>query len=173
MGAAVLETRRLRLREIDAGDAAFILELVNDPDWLRFIGDRGVRTLEDARGYIDRGPRSLYQKLGFGLWLVALKDGDVPIGMCGLIKRDTLDDVDLGYAFLPAFRGQGYARESAEAARDYAFEVLGLDRLVAITDPANDPSGKLLERLGFRFEDTIPYGTEGEVSRLYGLNAAH
>ena len=172
MGAVVLETRRLRLREIDAGDAAFILELVNDPDWIRFIGDRGVRTLEDARGYIDRGPRSLYQKLGFGLWLVVLKDSGTPLGMCGLIKRHTLEHVDLGYAFLPAHRGKGYARESAEAARDYAFEVLGLDKLVAITDPSNDPSGKLLERLGFRFEGTIPYGTEGEVSSLYGLEPA-
>ncbi|HUP98204.1 MAG TPA: GNAT family N-acetyltransferase [Usitatibacter sp.] len=172
MGAKILETARLELREIDAGDAAFILELVNDPDWIRFIGDRGVRSLDDARGYIERGPASMYRKLGFGLWLVARKEGDVPIGMCGLIKRDTLEHVDLGYAFLPAYRGQGYARESAEAARDYAFEVLGLDRLVAITDPANDPSGKLLERLGFAFEDTIPYGTQGEVSRLYGLNTA-
>jgi ribosomal-protein-alanine N-acetyltransferase len=172
VGAVVLETQRLRLREIDAGDAPFILELVNDPDWIRFIGDRGVRTLEDARGYIERGPRSLYAKLGFGLWLVSLKDGGTPIGMCGLIKRDTLEHVDLGYAFMPAFRGQGYAKESAEAARDYAFEVLGLDRLVAITDPANDPSGKLLERLGFRFEATIPYGTEGDVSSLYALDPA-
>jgi ribosomal-protein-alanine N-acetyltransferase len=172
VGAVVLETQRLTLREIDAGDAPFILELVNDPDWIRFIGDRGVRTLEDARGYIERGPRSLYAKLGFGLWLVSLKDGGTPIGMCGLIKRDTLEHVDLGYAFMPAFRGQGYAKESAEAARDYAFEVLGLDRLVAITDPANDPSGKLLERLGFRFEATIPYGTEGDVSSLYALDPA-
>ena len=172
MGAVVLETQRLRLREIDAGDAPFILELVNDPDWIRFIGDRGVRTLEDARGYIERGPRSLYAKLGFGLWLVVLKDTGTPIGMCGLIKRDTLEHVDVGYAFMPAYRGQGYAKESAEAARDYAFEVLGLDRLVAITDPANDPSGKLLERLGFRFEATIPYGTEGDVSSLYALDPA-
>jgi RimJ/RimL family protein N-acetyltransferase len=172
VGAVVLETQRLTLREIDAGDAPFILELVNDPDWIRFIGDRGVRTLEDARGYIERGPRSLYAKLGFGLWLVLLKDGDTPIGMCGLIKRDTLAHVDLGYAFMPAYRGRGYAKESAEAARDYAFEVLGLDRLVAITDPANDPSGKLLERLGFRFEATIPYGTEGDVSSLYALDPA-
>ena len=166
----VLETARLRLREIDAGDAAFILELVNDPGWLRYIGDRGVRTLDDARGYIDRGPQALYRKLGFGLWLVELKDGGTPIGMCGLIKRDTLEHVDLGYAFLPKWRGHGYAQESAAAARDYAFEVLGLDRIVAVTTPDNEASGKLLGRLGFTFEGLIPW-TGGEQSTLYGLNA--
>ena len=97
----VLETARLRLRHLRADDSQFILELVNDPDWLRFIGDRGVRTVEDARGYIEKGPMQMYSRLGFGLDLVELKDG-TPIGMCGLIKRATLHDVDIGFAFMPA-----------------------------------------------------------------------
>ena len=166
----VLETARLALRYLTAADSAFILELVTDPDWLRFIGDRGVRTAEDARGYIERGPMKLYERLGFGLYLVALKDG-TPLGMCGLIKRASLEDVDIGFALLPAFRGRGYANEAACAVRDYAFEVLGLERIVAITAPGNEASAKLLERLGFAYERTIPSVSGGEVSRLYARNA--
>ena len=166
----VLETARLALRYLTPADSAFILELVTDPDWLRFIGDRGVRTAEDARGYIETGPMKLYERLGFGLYLVALKDG-TPLGMCGLIKRDSLEEVDIGFAFLPAFRGHGYASEAACAVRDYAFEVLGLERIVAITSPDNDSSARLLERLGFAYEKTIPWQSAGEVSRLYALNA--
>ena len=166
----VLETERLGLRHLEARDAAFILELVNDPDWLRFIGDRNVRSEQDARAYLEKGPMALYARLGFGLYLVALRDG-TPIGMCGLIKRDSLADVDIGFAFLPRFRGQGYAYESAVAARDYGTEVLGLARIVAITDPGNHASSKLLERLGFRYEATIPHDLGGEVSRLYGFSA--
>ena len=167
----VLETARLALRHLTAADAPFILELVNDPYWLRFIGDRGVRTIEDARGYIERGPITMYARLGFGLYLVALKDRGTPIGLCGLIKRDSLEDVDIGFAFLPAFRGHGYAHESACAVRDYAAEVLGLERVVAITAPDNETSERLLERLGFAYESTIAWGTEGDVSRLYAFRA--
>src|SRR6185503_20091394 len=104
----VLETERLILRWLSVEDAAFILELVNDPGWLRFIGDRGVRTLEDARNYILNGPVAMYQRVGFGLYLVELKQSATPIGICGLIERAGLEDIDIGYAFLPAFRGQGY-----------------------------------------------------------------
>ncbi len=166
----VLQSARLVLRHLCAADSAFILELVNDPDWLRFIGDRGVRTVEDARGYIEKGPMKLYERLGFGLDAVELRDG-TPLGLCGLIKRDSLEDVDIGFAFLPAFRGQGYALESAVAVRDYATEVLGLERIVAITAPDNDASARLLERLGFAYECQIARGGEGEDSRLYSLNA--
>lgn len=166
----VLETERLALRHLCAGDAAFIFDLVTDPDWLRFIGDRDVRSVEDARRYIEGGPMKLYERLGFGLYLVALKDG-TPLGMCGLIKRASLEDVDIGFAFLPEFRGHGYAQEAAGAVRDYAFEVLGLERIVAITAPENHASARLLERLGFAYERTIPSQSAGEVSRLYALNA--
>lgn len=165
----VLETARLRLRHLTTADSAFILELVTDPDWLRFIGDRGVRTAEDARAYIENGPMKLYERLGFGLYLVALEDG-TPLGMCGLIKRDSLEDVDIGFALLPAFRGRGYAHEAACAVRDYAFEVLGLERIVAITSPDNDASARLLERLGLAYERTIPGPSGGQVSRLFALN---
>lgn len=163
----MFETQRLTLREFAPGDCAFILELLNDPGWKRFIGDRGIRTLEDARGYIERGPMAMYARLGFGLYRVALKEGDVPIGMCGLIKRDTLEHVDLGFAFLPAYRGQGYAYESALLMRDYGVQELQLERIVAITSPDNDTSGKLLLRLGFDDAGTLPWGTEGETSRYY------
>ena len=165
-----LETARLALRHLTPADSAFILELVNDPDWLRFIGDRGVRTLADARAYIEKGPMKLYECLGFGLDVVALRNG-MPIGLCGLIKRDSLEDVDIGFAFLPAFRGRGYANEAACAVRDYAIEVLALERIVAITAPENDASARLLERLGFTYEKTIPWQSAGEVSCLYALNA--
>jgi RimJ/RimL family protein N-acetyltransferase len=162
-----LSTERLELRPFDAGDEPFILALLNDPDWIRFIGDRNIRTLTDAGGYIERILKS-QARFGFSLLRVALKD-DTPIGMCGLIKRDNFEDIDIGFAFMPDYRGQGYARESAEAVRDYAIEVLGLDRLVAFTDLENHASGKLLERLGFTYEGEIPWG-EGR-STLYGFNA--
>ena len=162
----VLETRRLSLRPLRDGDEPFILELLNDPGWIKYIGDRKVRTLEDAGGYIGRVLQS-QQRLGFSLLHAALKDG-TPAGLCGLIKRDAFEDVDLGYAFLPAFRGQGLAAEAGEAVRDYAVEVLGLERLVAFTTPDNVASCRLLERIGFEYEGLIPWGTEGEMSTLYG-----
>ena len=138
----VLETERLVLRRFDTGDAQFILELVNDPDWLRFIGDKSVRNLEDARGYIQKGPVDMYARHGFGLYCVELKSDATPIGMCGLLKRDTLEDVDIGFAFLPRFRSQGYGHEAALATLAYGAHVLGLKRIVATTTPDNDASGR-------------------------------
>src|ERR1051326_2497227 len=116
-GAPVIvhETARLKLRELGADDAAFILELVNEPGWLRFVGDRNVHSLDDARGYIARGPAASYEKHGFGLWAVELAASGEPLGMCGLVRRATLEDVDLGFAFLSRHWGQGYAREAAAA----------------------------------------------------------
>ena len=163
-----LSTERLDLRPFDAGDEPFVLALLNDPDWIRFIGDRNIRTLTDAGGYIERILKS-QARFGFSLLRVGLKD-DTPIGMCGLIKRDNFEHIDIGFAFMPDYRGQGYAREAAEAVRDYAVEVLGLDRIVAFTDVQNHASGKLLERIGFIYEGEIPWG-EGGRSTLYGYNA--
>jgi RimJ/RimL family protein N-acetyltransferase len=162
----VLDTERLAMRPLRDGDAPFILELLNDPDWIRFIGDRNVRTLDDARGYIGRVLES-QEKFGFSLLHTALRDG-TPAGLCGLIKRDTFQYVDLGFAFLPAFRGKGYAAEAGAAVRDYGIEVLGLPRLVAFTDPENQASCRLLERLGFAFEGLIPWDADGSLSTLYG-----
>ncbi|HYE00876.1 MAG TPA: GNAT family N-acetyltransferase [Alphaproteobacteria bacterium] len=151
----VIETERLALRRLTAADAPFILELLNDPGWLRFIGDRGVRTLEDAARYIQDGPMRMVERLGFGLDLVTLKGDGTPIGLCGLIKRDGLDDVDIGFAFLPGFRGAGYAREAAAAAMAHGRAAHGIGRIVAIVDPENERSVRLLEALGLRRERTI------------------
>src|SRR3982751_3973205 len=147
----VLETDRLVLRRMSADDADFMLGLLNDPSWLRFIGDRGVRTREDARAYILKGPVDMYERLGFGIYLTELKEEGVPIGICGLVKRDFLEDVDIGFALLPGFWGQGYAYEAASAVMEHAREALGLKRLVAITNPENPRSVRLLEKLGFSF----------------------
>jgi RimJ/RimL family protein N-acetyltransferase len=148
----VLETKRLSLRWLETNDADFILQLVNEPSWLRFIGDKGIRTVEDARNYIEEGPVAMYRRLGFGLYLVELRESGEPIGICGLIKRDALEDVDLGFAFLPAFWGKGYAFESAAAVMDYGRRTFKLSRLLAITSQDNEVSARLLEKLGFHFE---------------------
>jgi RimJ/RimL family protein N-acetyltransferase len=160
--ARILETPRLVLRELDANDSAFMLGLLNDPDWIRYIGDRGVRTVEEARKYLDERLVSMYARLGFGLWGVELRDGGGPIGICGLVKRDTLESVDLGFAFMPAYRGQGYAYESALASREYGIRTLGLDRLLAIATPINLASVRLLEKLGFRHERDMPWQGDAE-----------
>jgi RimJ/RimL family protein N-acetyltransferase len=147
----VLETERLILRHLTGDDAAFMLGLLNEPNWIRFIGDRNVRTLEQARDYILTGPIELQARLGFGFRLVELKASKCAIGLCGLAKRDYLDDVDIGFAFLPQFCGQGYAYEAAVAALDHAQTKLGLKRIVATTRPDNNLSIQLLEKLGLRF----------------------
>lgn len=163
----VLETERLTLRHLCEDDAEFILALLNEPSFLKFIGDKGVRTLEDARIYILKGPVDMYARLGFGLYLTELKDGNVPIGMCGLIKRDTLEDVDIGFAFLPEFWGQGYAHEAAAAVMTYGKDLLGLKRIVAITSPDNQASGRLLKKVGLRFDRMIRLTKDGEEVRLF------
>jgi RimJ/RimL family protein N-acetyltransferase len=164
----VLETDRLSLRWLRADDAEFILELLNDPSFLRFIGDKGVRTLADARDYILNGPVEMYARLGFGLYLTELKEGGVPIGVCGLIKRDGLDDVDIGFALLPRFWSKGYAYEAASAVMAYGKDALGLERIVAITSPDNHASGRLLEKLGLRFERMVRLSEDAEEVRLFG-----
>ncbi|MEO8189575.1 MAG: GNAT family N-acetyltransferase [Acidobacteriota bacterium] len=163
----VLETERLVLRRVTEEDAPFILELLNDPDWLRYIGDRKVRTLEDARGYIQTGPMGMYARHGLGLYLTELKDGGAPIGLCGLLRRDGLADPDIGFAFLPAFRGRGYASEAAAATLEYAKNTLGLEKVVAITSPDNGRSVRLLDKLGMRFERMIRLAPEADEVKLY------
>jgi RimJ/RimL family protein N-acetyltransferase len=167
----LLETDRLRLRRLSTGDAEFILELLNDPSFLRFIGDKGVRTLDDAREYILNGPVNMYNRLGFGLYLTELKESGTPIGICGLIKRDSLEDVDIGFAFLPSYRANGYAYESAAAVIAYGKTVLGLKRIVAITSPDNYASGRLLEKIGLRFERMIRLSKDAEEVRLFVSDA--
>jgi [ribosomal protein S5]-alanine N-acetyltransferase len=166
----VLETNRLSLRWLSVEDDAFILELVNDPLWLRFIGDRGVRTLDDARNYILKGPVAMYERAGFGLYLVERKNDGVPLGICGLIKREALDDVDLGFAFLPEYRAQGYAYESAVVVLAYGQSEFDLKRIVAITSPDNERSARLLEKLGFTFEKMIQLPHEKEAVKLFAID---
>src|SRR5262245_21171290 len=163
----VLETDRLILRRLSTDDAEFILQLLNDSSFLRFIGEQGVRTLQRARDYILNGPVDMYNRLGFGLYLTELKEGGVPIGVCGLIKRDALEDVDIGFAFLPSFWARGYAYESASAVMTYGKDVLGLKRIVAITSPDNHASAKLLEKLGLRFERMIRLSEDAQKVRLF------
>lgn len=163
----ILETSRLRLRLLDEGDAPFILELLNDPDWLRFIGDKGVRTLDAARTYIANGPVAMVRRLGFGLYLTELRDTGTAVGICGLIKRDALDDVDLGFAFLPQFRAHGLAREAAAGVMAYGRDTLRIPRIVAITAPDNARSIRLLEELGLRFARTMRMPGDDHEVRIY------
>ena len=165
--AKVLDTGRLALRRLDEGDDAFILELLNEPGWLRFIGDKGVKTLADARRYIAQGPVAMYARVGFGLWLVERRSDGEPLGVCGLIKRDSLADVDIGFAFLQRHGSQGYAWEAASACLDHARDVLHLPRVVAIVLPDNQTSIRLLLRLGLQFERTLQLPHTDEPLQLF------
>src|SRR5262245_24617868 len=167
----VFETERLVIRRLTPEDAEFMYRIWNDPDFIRFVGDRGVRTLEGSRESILRGPVEMYRRYGFRLFLVQRKEGAEPIGICGLLKRDVLEDVDIGFAFLPPFRSQGYAFEAASAVMRYGAEVVGLRRIVAITASDNERSARLLERLGLRFERMIRMPDEDEDIRLFAWNA--
>jgi [ribosomal protein S5]-alanine N-acetyltransferase len=163
----VCETPRLRLRHLNDADAAFILELLNEPDFIRNIGDREVRTLDDARRYIQHGPVASYNQHGFGLWLVELQNTAAPIGICGLLKRDYLNDVDVGFALRESFRGKGYAFEAASAVMQLGKQVLGLDRIVAITSPDNHASMGVLRKLGLEFERTVRIPDQSRDTRLF------
>ena len=159
-GVTAFETARLRLRRQTLADAPAVLALLNDPDFIANIGDRGVRTLDEAQRYIEAGAIASYAAHGFGLWLVERKADGAPLGVCGLVKRPQLPNVDLGYALLPAFRGQGYAREAVAATLEHAHSAHGLTRLIAVVDPANAPSRRLLEAFGFAFERMVRMAPE-------------
>jgi RimJ/RimL family protein N-acetyltransferase len=170
MPLKALETERLTLRPMTEEDAEFILELLNDPAFIQNIGDRQVRTLESAKVYISNTAIASYNKNGFGLYLVELKETGEAMGMCGLIRRSTLKDIDIGYAFLPKFRSKGYASESALAMKQYARDVLGLKRLVAIVDPKNALSIRLLEKLGMQFETMVRLAGDDIELELYSTD---
>jgi RimJ/RimL family protein N-acetyltransferase len=160
----VLETERLVLRPFTTDDAPFILTLLNEPSFLRYIGDKKVRTLEDARQYLLNGPIASYERNGFGLCPVELKDSQTAIGMCGLLKREELPDPDIGFAFLPDFWNKGFAFEAAAAVMNDARARLKLNRILAIVNPDNYASIKLLERLGLKFAGLRDEGQ----TKLYG-----
>ncbi|OXS73989.1 GNAT family N-acetyltransferase [Lysinibacillus sp. KCTC 33748] len=167
----VIETERLTLRLQTTEDADFILELVNDPSWLEFIGDRGVRTVEDAREYIVNGAIRTYEQSGFCFYLVERKEDQSPLGICGFVKRESLEDVDIGFAFLPKYWGKGYAYEAASATLAYGLDTLGLNRVVAITTQDNHASGKLLEKIGLQFEGLVQLSNDSEDLRLFSFNS--
>ena len=164
----VCETDRLLLRQLTPDDAEVMLALLNDSGFLRYIGDRGVRTLDDARGYIRDRIISTYEQHGFGMYLVVRRSDGEPVGICGLVKRDALEDVDLGYALLSEYRGSGYARESAQAVLALAHDAFGLKRVVAIVQPDNADSIRLLENLGMTREGFIRLKADAPEVLLYG-----
>ena len=163
----VLETDRLILRQLSLNDAEFILELLNEPSFIRYIGDKGVRNLEDARRYIREGPMQSYERNGFGLYLVELKENQTPIGISGMVRRETLPGADIGFAFLPGYWSQGYAVESAAAVMKYAREVLQLDQILAITSPDNEASARLLGKIGLRFERMMKLSADAAEVKLF------
>ena len=169
----ILETERLVLREFSIDDTGFILTLLNTPGWLEYIGDKNVRTLEDAVNYLENGPIKSYKKNGFGLWLILLKDGSTPIGMCGLVNRESLDDIDIGFALLTEYSGLGYGYEIANATLKYANQVLGINRVVAITDSNNISSIKLLNKLGLQFEKTLKLSESDTVLLFSPFNKTY
>lgn len=174
----ILETDRLRLRELDSAiDAEFIFELLNSPKFLAYIGDRGVRSISEAASFIDERYRESYRLNGFGLYLVELREKDSPtipgpsgpaVGLCGFVKRDNLPGPDIGFAFLPEYEGKGYGTESARAMLEYGHETLGFSRVLAITTPDNDASGKLLIKLGFKFDRFVE--SDGESLKLFAAD---
>ncbi|MEE9207342.1 MAG: GNAT family N-acetyltransferase [Gemmatimonadota bacterium] len=166
----VLETDRLVLSRFSVDDAEFILGLLNEPSFLENIGDKGVRTLEGARNYLLGGPIDSYERFGFGLYLTTLKESGVPIGTCGLLKRDSLDDADVGFAFLPAYFGEGYATESAGAVVAYANRMLGLSRIVSIVSPTNSTSIHVLEKIGLRYDRPVRLSEDGDEISLYSID---
>lgn len=163
----VIETERLVLRHFCPDDAEFILRLLNEPSFKRQIGDKGVKTIEDARQYLRNGPLDSYDRFGYGLNMVELKDSGEDIGMCGLVRREELDDADIGYAFLERHWSNGYARESAQAVLDHARQKLGLKRIVAIVRPGNHASIRLLERVGLRFDRMIRLAEDDQELQLF------
>lgn len=165
-----IQTARLTLRRLEFADAPFLVGLLNQPSFLANIGDRGVRTVEDAHRYLREGPMAMYEKHGFGLWHVAQRSDDAPVGMCGLLRRDVLPDVDLGYAFLPEYWGRGYAFEAAAATLREASARFGLTRVVGVVSEGNSASIRVLEKLGMRYERLVSLRPNEPDVRLYGTS---
>ena len=170
----LIETKRLFLRKLTLDDAAFILELLNTPTWLQFIGDRNVHTIEDAENYLKNGTLKSYQENGFGFYGVIEKSetsdrsGQI-IGMCGLIKRDSLPAIDIGFAFLPNLISKGFGYEAASATLDYALNTLKIKRIIAIVDPDNEKSIGLIKKIGMQFEKMIKFENEEKELMLFGV----
>nr|WP_026022978.1 GNAT family N-acetyltransferase [Paenisporosarcina sp. TG20] len=167
----IVKTGRLLIRYINTEDAKFMLDLFNEPDWIKYIGDRGIRTKDAMKTYIEDGPMTMYKEYGIGLYAVELKEKGIPIGICGLIHRDFLKDVDLGFAFLSKYWGKGYAYEATNAILKYGAEELGYRRVVAFTSLTNDKSANLLLKLGMKDEGLIKFVSTAEDMRLFVIDS--
>jgi RimJ/RimL family protein N-acetyltransferase len=169
MHTYIIETERLRLREFNSTDGELIFELLNSPGWLKYIGSRSISTADDAVNYIESKLQKGYRESGFGFYLVELKATGEKTGMCGLVKREGLDDIDIGFALLPQYENKGYAVESSLAVIQYARSVLNIHKLAAITLPSNLSSIKLLEKLGMKFDKKISIPGDPEELLLYSM----
>lgn len=169
MDHKTFDTERLHLRPANLEDAAFILDLLNTPKWLQYIGDRNVRTLAAAEKYIEERMFPQLKRLGFGNYTVIRKVDGVKLGCCGIYDREGLDGVDIGFSFLPEFEGKGYAYESAACVKEAAFSVFNLKKIGAITLEENMASRKLLEKLGLQFLRMIQVGEDPEELCYYEL----
>ena len=163
----VIETERVILRKFTIDDAAFMLETLNTPTWLRFIGDRNVKTLEEAENYLLNGNIRSYQEYGFGFYVVVIKETQESIGICGIVKREGLEDVDIGFAFFQQFMGKGYGYEAGSATLNYALNDLKIKKIVAIVDPENVVSIALLKKIGLQFEKMIQLSPKGIELMLF------
>ncbi|MGH9383507.1 MAG: GNAT family N-acetyltransferase [Vicinamibacterales bacterium] len=170
MTNVVLETDRLQLRRLSIDDADFLLSVFNDPAFLRFVADRQIRSVDQARAFIENGPLESYRRFGFGHYLSALKPDGTPIGICGFVKRDALEDVDIGFSLLPEFRAREYAVEAASAVMGYGIDTLGFRRIVAIASPDNASSIRLLGKLRMTFERMVKPKDDSEDLSLFAWN---
>lgn len=164
---SIISTSRLELREICEDDAPFILELLNTPSWLKFIGDRNLHSIEDAKKYIINRLIPSYRIFGFGFYLTKLTENNTSIGICGIVKRDFLEHIDIGFAFLPQYEGKGYGYESASAVMEYAQKTLEITTIAGITNSNNKSSIALLEKLGLKFQKMILLPNETEEIMLF------
>jgi RimJ/RimL family protein N-acetyltransferase len=167
----ILETERAILRQVTKDDDEFVLDLLNQPSFIKYIGDRNVRTINQARDYIESRFTASYKKFGFGLWSVELKETDTTVGICGFVKRDSLPEADIGFAFLPQYERKGYAFESASVALRYGESALNFKRILAVTSQDNESSGKLLGKLDFKFERLIVLPDVNEEVKLFSYTA--
>lgn len=169
----IVATKRLLLREFTLSDASFILKLVNTPSWLTFIGDRNVHTIPEAEQFLNNSLLKSYGDNGYGLWMVELIENNIPIGMCGLVNRESLEDIDIGFALLPEHEKKGFAFEAAEATINYAENTLKIDRIVGITNADNTSSIALLNKLGLYFEKELQLSEYDNVQLYSPLNTVH
>lgn len=165
----LITTERLTIRQLSARDASFILEQYNEPAFLENIGDKKIRSIDDAINNIVDWAQASYRKNGIGLLLMELRDCGTPIGTCGLIKRDDIQDYDLGYSLLEKYQRQGYVMEAAQTVLEHAKNVLALSRVVGYTSALNEASIRVLEKLGFEAEGDFNFPGYDKPSKIFAI----